>query len=37
MTLLGLGDEQLLPIAVDETGRQNVESLRKLLQECLNR
>ena len=35
MTLLGMGDSNLVPVAVDETGRQNLESLRECLSTCL--
>ena len=37
MTLLGLGDANILPIAVDATGRQNVNSLKEKLNECLSK
>ena len=37
MTLLGLGDRNLLHTAVEETGRQSVDSLKQILNDCLNK
>ena len=35
MTLLGLGDKNLLHTAVEVTGRQSIDSLKRVLDDCL--